>query len=103
MENSFVYVRTNISRWGVASIVLCTAAFAVPPQHPLCIFMPLLQISALTCSVVAAIRGKQVVADTLRDYCYSQCPGNSVRSCRLLTSDTSRCTPRDCKRRAGSI
>jgi hypothetical protein len=56
MEKSLAYVRTNISRWGVASIVLCAAAVAVPRQYPLCVFMPLLQISALTCSVVAAIR-----------------------------------------------
>jgi hypothetical protein len=59
MEKLLAYVRTDIGRWGVASIVFCTAGFAVPPQYPLCIFMPLLQISALTCSVVAAIRGNK--------------------------------------------
>jgi len=59
MEESLAYVRTNISRWGVASIVICAAAFAVPPDYPFCVFMPLLQISALTCSVVGAIRGSK--------------------------------------------
>ena len=59
MEKSLAYVRTNIGGWGVASIVFCAAGVVIPRKYPPCVFMPLLQISALTCSVVAAIRGNK--------------------------------------------
>jgi hypothetical protein len=45
---------------GASGVVLCVAAFAVPPHYPLCVLIPLLQISALVCSSVAAIRGNEL-------------------------------------------
>jgi hypothetical protein len=59
MERFPAYIGANISKLGVSGIVLCTAAFAVPPHYPLCVFIPLLHISALICSCVAAIRGSK--------------------------------------------
>ena len=59
MEKSLEYVRANIGGWGVAGVVFCVAGIVVPPKYPLCAFMPLLQILALTCSVAAAIRGNK--------------------------------------------
>jgi hypothetical protein len=46
--------------WGISGIVLGAAALAIPPRYPLCILIPLLQISALTCTSVAAIRGNKL-------------------------------------------
>jgi len=50
----------GISMWGISGIVLCAAALALSPRYPLCILIPLLQISALTCTSVAAIRGNKL-------------------------------------------
>ena len=60
MASSPVNIRTNVSGWGLSAIVLSFSALAIPPRHPLCILIPLLQISALACSAVAAIRGNKL-------------------------------------------
>ncbi len=56
MERSLAHA-SSIGKWGLSGIVLCAAAFAVPPRYPVCVLIPLLQISGLACSIVAAIRG----------------------------------------------
>jgi hypothetical protein len=49
----------KINKWGASGIVLCAVAFAVPFHHPLCLLMPFAQLSALTCSIIAAVRGSK--------------------------------------------
>ena len=60
MDRLLSHIGISISMWGISGIVLCAAALAKPPRYPLCILIPLLQISALTCTSVAAIRGNKL-------------------------------------------
>lgn len=54
---SHIGISISIRMWGISGVVLCAAALAIPPRYPLCILIPVLQISALACTSVAAIRG----------------------------------------------
>jgi hypothetical protein len=50
---------SKISKFGIAAIGFCTVGFAVPFHAPLCLLMPVAFICALTCSIVAAVKGSK--------------------------------------------
>lgn len=52
-------VISKLNKWGVASIGLYGVVFVIPPHWPWCALDPLIHLSALICSIVAAYRGNK--------------------------------------------
>jgi hypothetical protein len=52
-------ISRRINKWGVLGIILCAAIYALPARYPFCLVVLLLLMSALSCSIVASVRGSR--------------------------------------------
>jgi membrane protein YdbS with pleckstrin-like domain len=50
------FILARIKSWGAAGLLLLAASLVVPFRYPYCIPSLILQICALACSIVAALR-----------------------------------------------